>query len=173
MERKIEKFLKKWKDDSMKKPLILFGSKQIGKTFSVLDFGKKEYKNMIYFNTDNNKEIINLFTKEKSTEKLILNLSLISGETILKEDTLVILDNLTNNEIAKGFYIQVGSFSKFSPNKELLGTIKDLNFKYSMQKAGEVNRLLIGPFKTKLDAQNQLGLVKERLNKDAFIKEIK
>ena len=50
MERKIEKFLKKWKDDSMKKPLILFGSKQIGKTFSVLDFGKKEYKNMIYFN---------------------------------------------------------------------------------------------------------------------------
>ena len=41
MERKIEKFLKKWKDDSMKKPLILFGSKQIGKTFSVLDFGKK------------------------------------------------------------------------------------------------------------------------------------
>ena len=42
-----------------------------------------------------------------------------------------------------------------------------------MQKAGEVNRLLIGPFKTKLDAQNQLGLVKERLNKDAFIKEIK
>ena len=97
MERKIEKFLKKWKDDSMKKPLILFGSKQIGKTFSVLDFGKKEYKNMIYFNTDNNKEIINLFTKEKSTEKLILNLSLISGETILKEDTLVICsDGLTN-----------------------------------------------------------------------------
>ena len=112
MERKIERFLKKWKDDSMKKPLILFGSKQIGKTFSVLDFGKKEYKNMIYFNTDNNKEIINLFTKEKSTEKLILNLSLISGETILKEDTLVILDNLTNNEIAKGLKIFGSEHSK-------------------------------------------------------------
>ena len=114
MERKIEKFLKKWKDDSMKKPLILFGSKQIGKTFSVLDFGKKEYKNMIYFNTDNNKEIINLFTKEKSTEKLILNLSLISGETILKEDTLVILDNLTNNEIAKGLKIFGSEHSKYN-----------------------------------------------------------
>lgn len=81
--------------------------------------------------------------------------------------------NQSSNEIAKGFYIQVGSFSKVSPNKELLGTIKDLNFEYSMQKSGEVNRLLIGPFKTKLDAQKQLSLVKEKLNKDAFIKEIK
>lgn len=113
MERKIERFLQKWKADIIRKPLILFGPKQVGKTYSVLDFGKKEYKNMIYFNTENNKTIIELFTKEKSTEKLILNLSLISGETILKDDTLIILDNLTDIEIVKGLKLFGSEHSKY------------------------------------------------------------
>ena len=102
MERKIEEFFQKWKKDVIRKPMLLYGPKQIGKTFSVLEFGKKEYKNVVYFNTENNKEIIDLFKKEKSTEKIILNLSLMIGETILKEDTLVILDNVNRVEIVKG-----------------------------------------------------------------------
>ena len=101
MERKIEKFLSKWKNDVIRKPLIVYGPKQVGKTFSILSFGEKEYKNIVYFNTNNNKEIDNLFEKEKATDKIIMNLSLISGETILKEDTLIILDNVDNKEIAK------------------------------------------------------------------------
>lgn len=113
------------------------------------------------------KEVVAPSKSEPEAKKVDNNVATPSAPNV------AIQSNQSSNEIAKGFYIQVGSFSKFSPNKELLGTIKDLNFKYSMQKAGEVNRLLIGPFKTKLDAQNQLGLVKERLNKDAFIKEIK
>ena len=51
MERKIESFFQKWKNDIIRKPLILYGPKQVGKTFSVLDFGKKENKNGVYFNT--------------------------------------------------------------------------------------------------------------------------
>ena len=102
MERKIEEFFQKWKSDIIRKPMVLYGPKQIGKTFSALAFGQKEYKNVVYFNTDNNKELLELFTKEKSTEKIILNLSLESGETILKDDTLIILDNVNNNEIVKG-----------------------------------------------------------------------
>ena len=78
MERKIEKFLKKWKTDILRKPLILYGPKQIGKTFTAINFGQKEYKNTVYFNTENNKNLQDLFTKEKSTEKLVLNLSLFS-----------------------------------------------------------------------------------------------
>ena len=102
MERKIENFFRKWQKDIIRKPLILFGPKQIGKTYSALKFGKKEYKNTIYFNTENNKVLEELFKKEKSTEKLILNLSLISGETILPDETLIILDNLLSVEIVKG-----------------------------------------------------------------------
>lgn len=102
MERKIEEFLKKWQKDSAKKPLVLYGPKQVGKTFTALNFGKTEYKNTIYFNTENNEELLNLFSKEKTPEKIILNLSLLSGETILKDDTLIILDNVNATEIIKG-----------------------------------------------------------------------
>ena len=102
MERKIDNFLKKWKKEQSNKPLMLYGPKQIGKTFSVLKFAEKEYKNFAYFNTTNNNELLDLFKKEKSVDKIILNLSLLSGETILQEDTLLIFDNLEDINIVKG-----------------------------------------------------------------------
>ena len=64
MERKIDEFLKKWKNDLIRKPLVIYGSKQVGKTFSVLEFGKREYKNVVYFNTNNYPELVDLFKKE-------------------------------------------------------------------------------------------------------------
>lgn len=102
MERKINAFLLKWKKEKIGKPLIIYGNKQIGKTFSVLDFGEKEYKNIVYFNTENNQILDNLFRREKAIDKIISNLAIISGETILKGDTLIILDNLVSNDIVKG-----------------------------------------------------------------------
>ena len=113
MERKIEEFYLKWKNDVIRKPLMLYGGKQIGKTFSVLQFGKKEYKNLVYFNTENNKVLLELFQKERSTEKLILNLSLVSGETILKEDTLIIFDNVSDINIVKGLKLFGSEHSKY------------------------------------------------------------
>ena len=113
MERKIEEFYHKWKNDSIRKPLILYGAKQIGKTFSVLAFGQKEYKNTVYFNTENNPSILDIFQKERSSEKIILKLSLLSGETILKEDTLMILDNVDNIEIIKGLKVFGSEHSKY------------------------------------------------------------
>lgn len=113
MERKIEAFFIKWKKDIIRKPLILYGPKQIGKTFTVLNFGKKEYKNVVYFNTENNPEIVDLFAKEKNLDKIILNLSLMSGETILKEDTLIVLDNLESIEIVKGLKLFGSEHSKY------------------------------------------------------------
>ena len=136
MERKIETFFKKWQKDIIRKPLILYGPKQIGKTFTVLEYGQKEYKNTIYFNTENNKQLKELFTKEKSTERLIINLSLLSGETILPEDTLIILDNLSSIEIVKGMKLFGSEHSKYhiigiTSNKERLSEFKgeDLQFK--------------------------------------------
>ncbi len=113
MERKIEVFLQKWQKDILRKPLLIYGPKQIGKTFTALEFGKKEYKNTVYFNTDNNKQLLELFQKEKSTEKIILNLSLISGETVLKEDTLIILDNVNDLDIVKGVKLFGSERSKY------------------------------------------------------------
>lgn len=80
---------------------------------------------------------------------------------------------LQGSEATKGFYVQVGSFSKFSPNKQLMGLIETEKLSYRMQKAGDNNRLLIGPFASKQEAQNKLGEIREKINRDAFIKEIK
>ncbi len=100
MERKIYNDLIKWKKTT-KKPLLLYGSKQVGKTFSALEFGKKYYRNVVYFNTDNNKELVDLLKREKNPERLILKLAVLSGETILKEDTLIILDNVNDPYVVK------------------------------------------------------------------------
>lgn len=113
MERKIEKFLQKWQKDIIRKPLILYGPKQVGKSYSALAFGKTNYKNTIYFNTNNNKSLEDLFIREKSTERLILNLSLLSGETILPEDTLIIFDNVNSVEIVKGLKLFGSEHSKY------------------------------------------------------------
>lgn len=136
MERKIEEFYLKWKNDIVRKPLIIYGAKQVGKTFSVIKFGKTQYKNTVYFNSENNKQLLNLFTKERSTEKIILNLSLISGETILKDDTLIIIDNLTDNNIVKGLKLFGSEHSKYhiiaiTSKKEKLSEFKgeELQFK--------------------------------------------
>jgi len=95
-------YFQKWKNDLIRKPLLVYGPKQIGKTFSVLEFGNENYKNVVYFNCDMNHELLELFKKEKSPDKLILNLALMSKETILKEDTLLIFDNVDELEIVKG-----------------------------------------------------------------------
>lgn len=136
MERKIEEFYSKWKCDVIRKPLMIYGPKQIGKTFSVLKFGRKEYKNLVYFNTENNKTILNLFNKERSTEKIILNLSLISGETILKEDTLIVFDNVSDNNIVKGIKLFGSEHSQYhiitiASSKDKLSEFKgeELQFK--------------------------------------------
>ena len=99
MERKISMYLQKWKNDVVRKPLLLYGPRQIGKTFTALEFGEKEYKNVVYFNLLNNTEITTMLQKEKSTEKIILNLSLKCGETILPNDTLIIFDNVDDVEV--------------------------------------------------------------------------
>ena len=136
MERKIQEYLNKWKNDIIRKPLMLYGTKQIGKTFTCLEFGKKEYKNTIYFNTENNKELIEIFDKEKSTDKIILKLSLLSGETILKEDTLIILDNVTDIKVVKAIKLFGSEHSKYhiimiTSKKEKLSEFKgeELQFK--------------------------------------------
>lgn len=102
MERKIMADLLKWKRDTLRKPLLIFGNKQIGKTYTVLEFGEKEYKTVAYINCDNNQVITDIFSNERTIDKIIFKLSLFIGETILKSDTLIILDNVNDSEMVKG-----------------------------------------------------------------------
>lgn len=134
MERKISEYLHKWKNDILKKPLLVYGPKQIGKTYSVLEFGEKEYKNVVYFNTDNNRELDELFKKEKAPDRIIMNLSLIIGETILEDDTLIVLDNVNNDEIVKGIKLFSGKYKyniiMITSRRENLITFKGEELQY-------------------------------------------
>ena len=102
MERKITDDLLKWKRDSINKPFFLYGARQVGKTYSVLDFGKKFYKNIAYFNTNKNIELLNLLEKEKVLDKLVSKLSLMCGESIFPDDTLIVFDNCNDDKMMKG-----------------------------------------------------------------------
>ena len=102
MERKINKFLLKWKTDLIRKPLLIIGTRQIGKTYTALDFGKNNYKHVAYFNTDHNTILKDLFKKERSITRLAEALSIILEVPIVKNDTLIIFDNVTDEEIIKG-----------------------------------------------------------------------
>lgn len=105
MERKITDDLLKWKRDSLNKPFFLYGARCIGKTYSVLDFGKKFYKNIAYFNTDKNNELYNLLDKEKVLDKLVSKLSLMCGESIFPDDTLIVFDNCNEEKMIKALKI--------------------------------------------------------------------
>ena len=102
MERKITADLLKWKKEVSRKPLLLYGNKQIGKTYSVIEFGEKEYKTVAYINGDNNIPLLTIMKKERTIDKIIAKLSLLVGEPILKTDTLVIIDNVSDEEVVKG-----------------------------------------------------------------------
>ena len=105
MERKINDDLLKWKRDSINKPFFLYGARCIGKTYSVLEFGKKFYKNIAYFNMDNNIELLSVLEKEKVLDKLVSKLSLLCGESIFSNDTLIVFDNCNEEKLIKSLKI--------------------------------------------------------------------
>ena len=102
MKRKIEQHLLKWKNDVNKRPLLIYGNKQVGKTYTALNFGEEYYKNTVYFDTDNNIELYKILKKEKSIDRIIMKLSSLSCESILENDTLIIFDNVNDIDIVSG-----------------------------------------------------------------------
>jgi len=94
MYRKIMQYLKEWKKSPHRKPLILQGARQVGKTYSVLEFGRTEYENVAYFNFETNPTLNKTFDESISPNYLIPILSHISGQTIVKEKTLIVFDEV-------------------------------------------------------------------------------
>ena len=114
MYRKIFEYLKNWKEDPYRKPLILQGTRQVGKTHSVLTFGKKEYDNVVYFNFETDIRLKETFEENITPDYLIPILSRISNQTIVKEKTLIFFDEIQLCERAltslKYFYEQAPEY---------------------------------------------------------------
>ncbi len=94
MYRKITGFLEAWKRDKHRKPLILQGARQVGKTYSILEFGRTCYENVAYFNFETNPGLNKTFEENISPDYLLPILSRIAGQTIVKEKTLIVFDEV-------------------------------------------------------------------------------
>ena len=94
MERFILNDLIKWKNSKYRKPLILKGVRQVGKTWILKEFGNICYENIAYFNFDENPEYRQFFQTTKDINRILQNLILISGYKIVPEKTLIIFDEV-------------------------------------------------------------------------------
>ena len=94
MDRKITKFLEEWKESQHRKPLILQGARQVGKTYSILEFGRTYYENVVYFNFETNPALNKTFEENISPDYLIPILSHIASQTIIREKTLIVFDEV-------------------------------------------------------------------------------
>lgn len=116
MERKILKFLKHWKDEEDRKPLVVYGSKQVGKTYTVLKFGEEEYTNVVYIDTNNYDSFIQDIKKEKTMDGMINLFMNYTGEEIIKNDTLVVIDNVNSVDIVNS----IKTFGKFKNDYHII-----------------------------------------------------
>lgn len=98
MKREIINDLIKWKDSKKRKPLIVHGARQVGKTYIIKEFGKKYYDNMIYVNFETNKELSSQINDSIDVKFIINKLELFYGEKILPKKTLIFFDEIQENE---------------------------------------------------------------------------
>ena len=94
MKRTLYKKLLVWKNNKNRKPLLLQGARQVGKTYLINQFGNNEYSNYIYLNFEENPNLVTLFKDELSPEKIINNISLFIGRKIISKDTLLFFDEI-------------------------------------------------------------------------------
>ena len=94
MKRSIISQLSLWKNSAQRKPLVLKGVRQVGKTWLLKEFGKQHYENIAYFNFDEQGELKQYFEMTKDVQRIIQHLSLINGSPILPGKTLIIFDEI-------------------------------------------------------------------------------
>ena len=103
MKRDIYNKLLQWKNDSNRKPLIITGARQVGKTWIMREFGKNEYANVVYINCDNEKRIGTLLSEDYNIDRILLGLQAISGVNIKSDKTLIIFDEI--QQIPRGLHL--------------------------------------------------------------------
>ena len=172
MERKMSKQLLDWKNNKEKTPLILYGARQVGKTYTILSFGKENYKNVAYINFEDNTEISKIFEQDLEVERIIKELSVKLGITILEEDTLIFFDEIQACERALTS-LKYFAESKTKYNVVAAGSLLGIAInrqKYSFP-VGKVKMLTLYPldfeeFLWALDKKDLADMIREAFEQD-------
>lgn len=145
MERLAIERLMAWKDSVDRKPMILKGARQVGKTWLMKEFGSKYYKNNVYFNFDEEDELKSVFETNKNPQRIIELLTMISGKKIVPGQTLILFDEIQECPEAlnclKYFHEDANEYHVIAAGS-LLGTLLAKPKSYPV---GKVNLLEIAP----------------------------
>ena len=158
MKRNAIQDLIEWKTSEERKPMVLKGARQVGKTWLMKEFGKNYYESCVYFNFDEEEELKSIFEVNKNPQRIIELLSLIVGEKIIPGKTLIIFDEIQECPSAlnalKYFYEKANDYHVMAAGS-LLGTLFATPKSYPV---GMVNLLNIYPltFDEFLDATDAL-----------------
>lgn len=103
MYRNVIKQLKEWKARERRKPLLLAGARQVGKTYLLKKFGEQEFANIAYINCDDNVLAKDLFVQDYDMQRIILAIGAITGQSIVAGQTLIVLDEI--QELPRGLSV--------------------------------------------------------------------
>lgn len=161
MQRYAYKYLLDWKTKRNRKPLIVEGARQVGKTWLIKEFGMNEFTNMAYINCDNNDLVKDLF-KDFDLQRILRNISAITEETIEPGKTLIVLDEVEELPLA---LTSLKYFCEELPEYHIIVTGSMLGIKMHNGTGfpvGKVNRLTLYPmnFLEFLEANNKSNLIK-------------
>jgi len=109
--------LYKWKEQKNKKPLIIRGARQVGKTWLMCEFGRTAYNNMVYINFDNNPQMRELFSVDMKIERILTGLELYAGHKIDAEKTLLVFDEV--QEVPKAL-TSLKYFNEIAPQYQII-----------------------------------------------------
>lgn len=94
MERRIYNKLEEWRKSRKRLPLIVQGARQVGKTYSVLSFGRERFDSVLYFNFESNTELHRIFDRDLSPQRILRELSVLAGEKVSEERSLIFFDEI-------------------------------------------------------------------------------
>lgn len=175
MKRNAISDLLNWKNSADRKPLVMRGARQVGKTWLMREFGQSCYSSFVYFNFDEEDELKSIFETNKNPQRIVELLSLIAGEKILPGETLIIFDEIQECPEAlnslKYFKEKANEYHVIAAGS-LLGTLLAQPKSYPV---GMVNLLDLYPltFDEFLEATDEaLYAYYESIHKDQQIEEI-
>jgi predicted AAA+ superfamily ATPase len=162
MERFAMEKLLQWKDKKNRKPMILKGARQVGKTWLMKEFGRRYFKYTAYINFDNNKHMKDVFENDYDIERILMAVNIASGTKIIPGETLIIFDEIQENSKAiaslKYFYENAPEYAVIAAGS-LLGVAIHNGVSFPV---GKVDTLELNPlsFKEFLSAVGEEGLLK-------------
>lgn len=142
MKRRIEAGLLNWKNQKDRKPLIVYGARQVGKTYSIISFGKNNYADYAYFNFEANEELKSIFDRNLEPSRIVLELGAVLGRRI-SEHTLIIFDEIQAAPKAltslKYFYEQAPEYHIIAAGSLLGVALERENYSFPVGKVNSIN----------------------------------